>query len=1636
MAAFVLTWLFYTSFASPQLLNASKYTKENVRIFDDIYTYGMWDLQFNESLYSYQGFGSVSCFSNTSCRSPNIACDPCDWTNPLICNGTLRGLNSSCPCSNPPALCYPNRWTNDKAFWSNTDTSVTVEIFKGLIDISYHPVPPNNCSCIIFKVDVFEGTLEGFMIYYGETWSGSDGPNYVLSRHGTVTICPSESIWGHTYIVRLIASFSKALYAKVRVSIEYRNITSSVHSSSCIVPLGLPSGYQCVPTNVLTTLSPINNDAFVRIVIDPPVTRRCGVIGFWASSVEHLLSTNPYVSPQNSTNVYRTHRESSGDGRPWPSLYPYCLNGNEKLYAFVLSSTPVTFFIDVANEWMLLRPFTDYTPVEFYKRFLGAVTVNCPSRNYTAHRTTYAVSEDIDTGSANLRMVYPSNDLDVFYPSPIFGNEPYTSLLHIPVQPLTPGRIAISLILSQRLNNRVQPLAWKRPWFPNAYSWLTVDEWKYCNLTLGGNIADKQGNSLRMTVRSSDITSGLVDCDPIKYSNVSATIDSISSNASLLVTQSGVTLSSIYRLWFLQDRMASSNDFYSCYKETENYYTSSPLSSIPITTSQCLNSFNTQDYNNDTCCRLNSSTLYSDCAPSTRLVHGQITVLSFTPMIGQCSADLCVKSSLNNLVLSSNLEKDPGSCNNFIERPADETVYWQCINRIWGPEVVSFAGVKCVHDSDCGSGICNVYSKRCIIDISFAEHQLIDCVYNGLSQFTRTFVSSELGINTSLPNQTSLWYNAFLSTLPCSDPYTPVGFDLDWLGQSGCQGCNGFALGTTTPISSWKFSPGTSWAEGGFDCYAPGSTQCNSVALKIAGAGYCSFSGCNHIPYINRGYFPFITSPSVCTNKTFCGVSDDGFFFDDITPSIPLSSCNGIACFLANKTVIPSVDSSSCNSIYSCDTMCGSSACTTQQNCLLSGSCSDASDYDIGIWTRNYANETMGCFFEIRYREPFNPTVSVCESPFRNTILGCSMYPGPSGSLIDEVRCKSGNFSWGDPSIFQLISPKWIKRATSAQECMAYGTVCNDPTKPRIGAMPAYTNTRSFSSKCTNQIPLYTWTQGRWLPGQARTMQLTVGKLSRRFNPTPRQGLYLPRILSNITKAVDKLQSLKVQSSSFCHNNYKLYLDQVICSCLGGYKESFCYKKKVNVSSIGVACDEDSTISSGDILINIRKESMAPATCQSIFISTASIVSYAKRDIVPLRTLLVNYAEDVKYGIRNSQLAIYGKVLTNGYSFNFSLPVSNITMCIQLSSYQMNYVTEMDKYPVLDLARRPINSMLDDLVPLNYLVSTTIDGNKTLFCADVDRLKYDYYYYIIIRADANYADVERTVFTRGEIAYISILLTLYTIGLLCSVTKLGYIFYVDHRNLPIRLTLVMFLISVFFLFRVILFSLLLNQSLLNLTTARAVNYLLFEFPILLYFAFVTNYACTWFTASMLIKDFNPNHKRNLNLANNISILLNGVIFVMFIVFIILFETIVYAPYLICGGEIVLFDSRTFTLLLIYRVVFSTIAIILGILLFLIAMKFGHYLSDKTFNISATSRMKLYSLSIIGGLGLISQAIYFLVITVIESTPVNYASLTILLVLEIIPAMLFIFVESVRRNIRSLTSGSGSHSVSSDNTSSK
>jgi len=289
--------------------------------------------------------------------------------------------------------------------------------------------------------------------------------------------------------------------------------------------------------------------------------------------------------------------------------------------------------------------------------------------------------------------------------------------------------------------------------------------------------------------------------------------------------------------------------------------------------------------------------------------------------------------------------------------------------------------------------------------------------------------------------------------------------------------------------------------------------------------------------------------------------------------------------------------------------------------------------------------------------------------------------------------------------------------------------------------------------------------------------------------------------------------------------------------------------------------------------------------------------------------------------------------------------------------------------------------------------------------------------YVIQRVDGDWASLNRDVFSPNEIAYIAVLLALYAIGLMFAVWKLGRNLYfkgvlgsayeMEPWGVIIdRLLIVMLLILVFFIFRVVLFALLVSGALYD-TTSPGVDWVLIEWPIVMYFCYATNYVLIWLTVVKISQMLSTNVPQMFELANIATIVLNILVIIMFIIFIILYSTIVGVPKILCGGNYVQFDFDTaHKLILAYRITFGSIDIVLGIFLLFAGIAFMNVMNKSKKDLK-TKRMIVLAAAVFGSLGLFAQGVAWITITSLNTTISNYVSLSILLFVEILPSLFFL-----------------------------
>jgi hypothetical protein len=454
------------------------------------------------------------------------------------------------------------------------------------------------------------------------------------------------------------------------------------------------------------------------------------------------------------------------------------------------------------------------------------------------------------------------------------------------------------------------------------------------------------------------------------------------------------------------------------------------------------------------------------------------------------------------------------------------------------------------------------------------------------------------------------------------------------------------------------------------------------------------------------------------------------------------------------------------------------------------------------------------------------------------------------------------------------------------------------------------------------------------------------------------------------------------------------------------------------ITAVSFVCAESpNTVPVPPFSLNFTNNSLpGKFNCERLTFKVTSRLAFKQTTTKAIALLLIDYHEsEIEYVLRNSKKAIYGRIMTDGITINSAKSLNNVT--VVYNKPIPGYDDFEDRFPIKDIAVQ-INGIL---VPLNIPVTETNES----YTFHISNVQNHSAYFVIhrIRDFSQWSSLPRQFFSTGELAYLSIILALYAIGCIGGFIKICISFMGYDEKGFLRVFVILLTIFSFFLFRTVLFSFVLQGAIID-TPSPAVGYVLIEFPIILFFSFVTQYIVLWLVF------LNVSHGKMSSLLSNwvqqvniIVFLVNCFIFIIFIIIIILFETIIKSPQLICQKQLTTYDEEgAFIILMVYRAIFSTISIILGFLLSLSGVRMLVQLSHE---MSTYKTITIGAATVFGAFGCIAQGTYYLVITATRGAQSNYLSLSILLIVEIIPALAFLMltevsVKKLSQKVKSLT----------------
>jgi len=1411
-----------------------------------------------------------------------------------------------------------------------------------------------------------------------------------------IVVCPGSPFWGTTVSIVPAFGLDHTGTGNTTVTLETRKLPSArVPAPACTDFQGT---HTCINSNQEFMFTGLVSKTLLRFVV--PLEQNCGTL-MWTSdsSFVKISFTDPWLWPTNSSDAIQT-RQLEDQERP--GLFGYCFNDTTQhyVYGWIVAETNTTIFFDSNNEWVDLRPVSEIIPYDIPDFLQGAATVKCGNKSFTHWKGAAGDVSSLQDGFANIRFVWPQEDPHPFFPSPPFGTSwQWQGFITAPNSTITrPGRFALAVLLSQRLDP-VEPL---NPSLPN-HQFLTTEEFESCTISFNGLITDSNG-PIRYTIDTFE--DSILSCDPEAFQAVSdqiGTLLELSGNE-----PQNALVQALYG--YQMDLLVASRAWYACEHSLKDLYTVKNNSKVGVT-NKCTAQFGTTAFDSDPCCHIPIRTPeYSACiATSKEIPQTEIELSNSAIQSRYASTPQCAAQSLQILNAVHNRQTDPTIQCEYTDRRAfdqlQSTAWYSCFYKFFGYSA-PFAGTPCNHDSECeGTNLCVASSKTCTLNQTKQSLGFLECIisnFRSLDPYVLLTTCNRLGVNCTDAQDRPVDVIAFDMFTALDVPAAPNTCSVDfWFNfESSYNRVNPTAIWTTTRSCigttcflnvKWSFS--TDENSMTWDCLHP---SCSLINVAVANGPITDTCGA---PICNVNSFQFRPFCPVDQMPPFCGICDDGG--GATCRSLGVSpSCITDWCILPNNTLAP-VDNQTCTSIMGCTANISGSSPT---ECTSSGICSDSTDPVYAIFAPPYDltyGITGACLVEIRLRDEFRLGQEICPFPFRTTILGCLFY------FVSPAQCTDPNYVWPfDPRFYRVQGKRYYPRAQTQAQCEAYGEKCvGTPRANKIRS--TFSDVTINATSCDPPFVLkkiFEWTPGKWLPGQPRKVSpqpipVSFSRASLLSFHAGTPPIFSARQLFTILQQqASNHFSLIIRSESFCRVAQKRsVLDDLFCT-----KEP-CYPPTQGfvTTQLGVACSQDlNPIKAYPVTIISSNNSLPSGVCQILEFATQSIVRFQDNQAVQLSNALLSPMDDSAWTVRNQNAAIIGKAVTDGVSVRSEIELVNVQLCLPLSQRRIGF--QDSNFPVMDIAVE--ESGTHNLVPL----AKTVTFSNNTFCASNVDLGTNLTFYFIIRTEGTpqqIQDLQRSSWTPNELAYISVILALYCIGLIGAIFGCVQGFF---RKSFVETHLIFVLLIMFFIFRVVLFALAIGKP--YSLAQEVVGYLLVEFPLILFFAFVSLFIITW---SIVIRSSkvlaNSSGDFWIKLARFLAVLFIFTVFTIFILLIILFNTLVDAPSLICRDTVILYDSDTaFAMVMAYRAMFSTFAFILGTVLAIIGFLILRIIRDPSLSIPISTQIKVVCATVFGSFGLFAQAIYYLVITATRGyRQSTYLSLSILLIDEVIPSLLFL-----------------------------
>eukprot|EP01103_Thecamoeba_quadrilineata_P002715 TRINITY_DN1261_c0_g1_i1.p1 TRINITY_DN1261_c0_g1~~TRINITY_DN1261_c0_g1_i1.p1 ORF type:complete len:996 (-),score=120.87 TRINITY_DN1261_c0_g1_i1:92-3079(-) len=944
--------------------------------------------------------------------------------------------------------------------------------------------------------------------------------------------------------------------------------------------------------------------------------------------------------------------------------------------------------------------------------------------------------------------------------------------------------------------------------------------------------------------------------------------------------------------------------------------------------------------------------------------------------------DYTVEEVLFRVVLDGCTSLDALTQNQYIVNSL--TKYYACHDKYYGEYTI--VGRLCQSDADCLNR-CDHFTGTCADDYREVEFRFFQCfVQNSTLLVKLLLTDGSIDINLPDDELVPLLFEKYSSdqcvgktTIFELNQYRPVSLFTTITTAINSSVCTEQCPLTVDLYPNAVLPPACQVFN---DCYPNRYWIADySFNLSCSDALDCNWLNCTNLGSLDECKKKCENGPT----QHFCGFCDDGFHCREVPGLETEEKCLSAEGCIINKTVSHQ-DSESCRATKFCTLSCKNngqySPCQTQQECEAVGYCDGLGSFG-----------SAGCLVPLQFNVP-----------------GWSC---PLPNLVIESGCIYRNIT--NATACRAFSGQWIvpKSITTEEQCRNIGQGCRELN----------TDTETFTyiftpkdlDSCVNcdgsYQPYFTWKKGRWLSGETRRLKWVRREYTRFLHENKALELSgTSGIFSAIFQDIQLRYTIATRSNLVCkYSRAPAALQVIACDCATDNSEETCFEQlKFDdiISAAALVCyQETSYVKVSTSRITFLADTLNTKTCAVIRFLSKSIFDFQIAYEESLSSELIDTEETgPSYSFKNDYGAVVGQVVGDGfygdigeqgYFFTKFDQFDQIKYCFHIPDI-FEYQYDRSKYPIPDLA---YVASITDVRPLGYEFKSEVIVGTTYKCGIVKDIKVKDTHVPIYRV-SNYQN--KRVLTNTEYGLIFALASLYAV-----VTLYAFYMFLELLILRIRYICiynVVWILLIMNLIRSITFFLI-GADTLRKAPVVIID-ILIELPIFIYFSAFILLEQQWARLNTITSAY----RRRFEYFWLFSLILgNIIIYMVFIIIIILYETVEDREKR-CGGRLadaVGVNGYRTSIALAYRIFIIVTAGILAALFFF----FGALLVKKLAGMrqAARRRKKFFWMTTLCCMGLLLLVIYFIIIGKDTEKQNNIVTIVILFFAEVIPSAGILFL---------------------------